>query len=49
MPSTSSDFTVAVNDVLYVDRWGISTLTTFNTTLNVLESVPSANLCESRD
>ena len=33
MPSSTSDFTV--NDVLYVDRWGISTLSTFNTTLNV--------------
>jgi len=35
MPSSTSDFTVAVNDVLYVDRWGISTLTTFNTNLNI--------------
>lgn len=35
MPSSTSDFTVNVNDVLYVDRWGISTLTTFNTNLGI--------------
>ena len=35
MPSTISDFTVNVNDTVYIDRWGISTLAEFITALGL--------------